>query len=124
MHEQSHPFGSVIGSLTFCGRNYKLEVLNLLSNVDISKACGSDNISNRIIKLCAIGIHKPFTRLLNTSYRLGQYPNAWKFATVIPLFKKDNRQNVLIRLYNFLENCGLFNAFSLVFVLVILQLCS
>jgi uncharacterized membrane protein YjgN (DUF898 family) len=49
-------------------------------------------ISNRIIKLCAIGIHKPFTRLLNTSFRLGEYPNAWKLANVIPLFKKDNRQ--------------------------------
>ena len=103
----------------------ELEVLNLLvSNVDISKACGLDNISNRIIKLCAIGIQKPFTRLLNTSFRLGQYPNAWKFANVIPLFTKDNRQVrsnyrpisllvnlskicekiVFMRLYNFLEN--------------------
>ena len=110
----------------------ELEVLNLLSNVDISKACGLDNISNRIIKLCAIGIHKPFTRLLNTSFRLGQYPNAWKFANVIPLFKKDNRQVrsnyrpisllvnlskicekiVFMRLYNFLENCGFFYRFQ------------
>jgi hypothetical protein len=33
------------------------EVLTLMRNVDISKACGFDGIGNRIIKLCSEGIH-------------------------------------------------------------------
>ena len=57
-----------------------------MSNVDISIACG---LTISAIKLSnfALLVFTNFTRLLNTSFRFGQYPNA-----VIPLFKKDNRQ--------------------------------
>ena len=45
-----------------------------------------------VINLCAEGLCNSFTNLINTSFRLGQYPSAWKFANVLPLFKKDDRQ--------------------------------
>ena len=67
-------------------------VRNLMSSVNISKATGYDGISNKIIRLCSEGLYKPFTSLINTSFRLGQYPSAWKLANVLPLFKKDDRQ--------------------------------
>ena len=70
----------------------ELEVFNILNNLDVSKACGFDNISNKILKLCAATIFTPFTHLINTSLSLGQYPTCWKMANVIPLFKKNNRQ--------------------------------
>ena len=70
----------------------ELEVFNILNNLDVSKACGFDNISNKILKLCAATIFKPFTRLIKTSLSLGQYPTCWKMGNVIPLFKKNNRQ--------------------------------
>ena len=61
--------------------------------LDISKACGYDNISNSVLKLCADGIYKPLTHLINLSFSTGQYPTGWKLANVIPLFKKDDRQS-------------------------------
>jgi hypothetical protein len=66
------------------------EVLELLLSVDISKACGHDGIGNRMIKLCAYDIYYSFTRLINISLSLGQYPKQWKFANVLPIFKKDD----------------------------------
>ncbi len=109
----------------------ELEVFNILNNLDVSKACGFDNISNKILKLCAATIFKLFTRLINTSLSLGQYPTCWKMSN-IPLFKKNNRQCrsnyrpisllvsqskiceklVFVRLYNFLSNKGYFYSFQ------------
>ena len=110
----------------------EFEVFNILNNLDVSKACGFDNISNKLLKLCAATIFKPFTRLINTSLSLGQYPICWKMANVIPLFKKNNRQLrnnyrpisllvslskicekvVFVRLHNFLNNTGFFYRFQ------------
>ena len=67
-------------------------VRHLLSTVNTSKACGCDGISNKVMVFCCEGLYKPFTSLVNTLFRLGQYPSAWKFANVLPLFKKDDRQ--------------------------------
>ena len=65
------------------------EVLKLLLSFDISKACGHDGIENRMIKLCAYRIYSSFTRLINMSLSLDQYPKQWKFANVLPIIKKD-----------------------------------
>ena len=79
--------------------------------------------------LCAEGLCNSFTHLINTSFRLGQYPSAWKLANVLPLFKKDDRQLktnyrpvsllscsskicekvVFIHLYSFLDTIGFFS---------------
>ena len=63
-------------------------VRNLMSSFNISKAIGYDGISNKIIIHCSEGLYKPFTSLINTSFRLGQYPSAWKLANVLPFLKK------------------------------------
>ena len=110
----------------------EFEFFNILNNLDVSKACGFDNISNNILKLCVVIIFTPLTRLINTSLSLGQYPTCWKMANVLPLFKKNNRQlmsnyrpisllpslskicerAVFVRLYNFLNNTGFFYRFQ------------
>ena len=41
------------------------EINDLLKNVDVSKACGCDGIGNKILKICANGITKSFTSLVN-----------------------------------------------------------
>ena len=104
-----------------------------IQNLDISKACGYDNISNRVLKLCADGIYKPLTRrLINLSFSTGQYPTGWKLANVIPLYKKDDRLSksnyrpisllpsiskicekvAFMDLYKFLDNTGFFYRFQ------------
>lgn len=64
------------------------EVANLLDNVDVTKACGPDGISNRRIKCCKVGICKPLARLINISLSFGQFPENWKLANVLPCLKK------------------------------------
>ena len=63
-------------------------VRNLMSSVNISKATGYHGISDKIIIHFSEGLCKPFTSLINTSFRLGQYPSAWKLGNVLPLLKK------------------------------------
>lgn len=105
------------------------EILNLMLKVDTSKACGHDNFSNKIIKMCCEGIAKSFSVLCNISLSRGEFISEWKKANVIPIFKKGDRQLkenyrpvslldslskiiekvVFIRLYKFLENINFFN---------------
>ena len=42
--------------------------------------------------MCSDGFHVYFTRFINISFLLGQFPSEWKLANVIPIFKNDNRQ--------------------------------
>ena len=65
--------------------------INLVKDVDTSKACGHDGVGNKIIQICCEGLCDSFTSLINSSFRLGEFPFQWKLANVIPLFKKDNR---------------------------------
>ena len=105
------------------------EVNILLKSVDVGKACGFDGIGNRILKLCANGISSSLSGLANHSFLFGKFPDNWKRANVIPVFKKDDRQSklnyrpvsllvslskivekiVYIRLYNFLLEIGFLN---------------
>ena len=67
------------------------EVLILMRSVDILKASGSDGIGNKMIKFCSESLYLFFTKFVNFSFALGQYPTAWKMANV-PIFKKGNSQ--------------------------------
>jgi hypothetical protein len=71
------------------------EINYFLKNVDVSKACGFDGIGNRILKLCADGITSSFTSFVNYSLLSGRFPDKWKLANVIPIFKKEDRQSKL-----------------------------
>jgi hypothetical protein len=94
----------------------------------VSKACGHDGIGNKVIKMCAEGLYESFTNLINLMFLLGQFPQSWKLANVIPLFKTGYRQFkvnyrpisllpslskiaervVFTRLYSFLADIGFF----------------
>ena len=98
------------------------EIKMLLKIVDVSRACGYDGIGNKILKICADNITNPLCHIINESLSQGVFPSMWKFANVIPIFKKNDRQDklnyrplslltclskicekiVLIRLYHFL----------------------
>ena len=91
-----------------------------------------DGVGNKIIRLCSEGLYKPFTSLINTSFRLGQYPSAWKLPNVLPIFKKDDHQLktnyrpvsllpclseifekvAFFHLFNFLNTIGFFYRFQ------------
>ena len=65
----------------------KEKVLKYLSNVDISKATGTDNIGPRLLKLAAPCIAEGITFICNSSIRSSCFPDKWKEAKVSPLHK-------------------------------------
>ena len=64
------------------------EVLRTLNSIDPNKSTGSDNIPPRLLKMTAIIIKSPLTKLFNMSLSQGIFPASWKEANVLPIFKK------------------------------------
>ncbi len=67
------------------------EVFKYLKELDISKACGPDNITNRMLKMSADSLCKPLAILINKIFITSQYPSCWKFGTIVPLHKKEKK---------------------------------
>ena len=63
------------------------EVLKLLNSLDIHKSCGPDNLPPKILRLTAILIVSPLTKLFNKSLSLGKFPSTWKETKVHAIFK-------------------------------------
>ena len=68
-------------------------VEKVISNLNIKKATGVDNISAKIIKECAPAVSIPISNLINISFRSSEFPAGLKRAQFIPLFKKKDPLN-------------------------------
>lgn len=66
------------------------EVFDIISILPVNKAIGPDNISHRMLKYTKFSISKPLCMLFNKSLVENSFPNYWKIAHVLPLFKKDD----------------------------------
>ena len=58
--------------------------------MSVNKAIGPDCISHKMLKLTKFAISKPLCLLFNKSLEKNSFPEFWKLAHVIPLFKKDD----------------------------------
>jgi len=67
------------------------EVIKILSNLDISKAAGIDNIKAVFLKDGASILGKPIAKLCNLSIKLSTFPDKCKVAKLKPLFKKGSK---------------------------------
>ena len=63
------------------------EVLNVINSLDASKSCGPDRVPTRLLKMTAIYIAEPLSKIFNKSIATGTYPSIWKRAKVKPVFK-------------------------------------
>jgi hypothetical protein len=63
----------------------------LLSQLTGNKATGLDNISSKVVKIAAPVISDSLTYIFNQSIILCTFPNEWKVARIIPLFKNGKR---------------------------------
>ena len=66
-------------------------VVKMLKNIQVHKASGPDNISNRLLKSIAVQIGPAFTTFFQSSVKQGHLPKQWKHANVVPIFKKGDR---------------------------------
>ena len=62
--------------------------MQLMQQLDNSKACGPDKISGRLLKETANELSPSLTLIFQTSLKQGQLPNDWKHAKITPMFKK------------------------------------
>ena len=68
------------------------EVLSVLMQLNVWKATGLDGFSAKILQACAAELPCPLAILFNLSLSRGVYPDQWKQALIISIFKnKGNR---------------------------------
>lgn len=65
------------------------EVLRILNSLDANKSTGPDKIPVKILKLSALIIAEPLSKLFNKSLSTGIYPSIFKQANVKPIFKNN-----------------------------------
>ena len=69
------------------------DVSKLIQNLDSKKACGYDLISNKILKSCCSTIAPYITSLFNLCFKDGIFPDIFKIAHVVPLFKGGDKND-------------------------------
>ena len=94
---QHHPSICSIrnNSLNISSFRFKLvtiqEVESILKTLDTKKSIGIDGIPPIILKLSASVIAEPLTKIVNLSISENTFPSLAKCATIIPVYKKDER---------------------------------
>jgi hypothetical protein len=67
------------------------EIIDIINSLDLDKASGPDFISHRMLKGVSRTISKPLSILFNRSLQEETFPDSWKMAHVIPLYKKNDK---------------------------------
>ena len=70
------------------------ELLLLIDNIDITKSSGFHNISSKCLRDALSVLASQLLYIFVQSYKLGIFPNEWKNATIVPLFKGGVKENV------------------------------
>ena len=102
-------------------------VLKLLTTVDLGKATGVDQISNKLLKIAAPHIYLPLANLFNLYIKTSTFPDELGIAKVSPVFKAGERNDknnyreisailtvarvferlIYEQLHSYLDNCNL-----------------
>lgn len=81
---------SVISTIKFTEN----QILNKLKLIDASKGAGPDSIPPLFVKRCCRELALPLQIIFNSSLAEGIFPDAWKCARIVPVFKKGDPANV------------------------------
>ena len=68
------------------------DILKIIKHLNINKAHGHDEISVRMIKLCAQSIVKPLSVIFKNCINNGTFLGIWKKPNILPVHKKGNKQ--------------------------------
>ena len=69
-------------------------VKKLLKNINVNKSTGPDDIHGKVLKNCRDSIAYPLSCIFKISYNIGQIPDEWKLANVVPIHKKGSKASV------------------------------
>ena len=69
------------------------EIRKIIASLPAKCSCGSDNISNILLKEIAPILCEPLSIITNQSMHTGIFPDLMKLAEVVPLYKSKSREN-------------------------------
>ena len=72
------------------------ETEDIIKTLSVGKSLGPNSIPTKLLKQFSKSISIRLSNLINLSFRNGVFPNALKFASVIPVLKKEIIYNVTI----------------------------
>ncbi|XP_045448929.1 uncharacterized protein LOC123657427 [Melitaea cinxia] len=75
------------------------DIDKVLKSLDPSKGAGPDGIPPIFIKKCHKYLTLPLKIILDKSLESSTFPDAWKAANILPIFKKGAKHNAASRLY-------------------------
>ena len=64
------------------------EVMNAINNMKYGKAGGLDGITSDIIKECPNHFIDMLSKLYNTCFTNGNFPDNWRVGIITPVYKK------------------------------------
>ena len=70
------------------------QVLKLCKEINTTKSSGIQDISSKVFKSAFMVLVPHLVYMFNLSFSLNTFPDCWKKATVIPLFKSGDRTDV------------------------------
>ena len=70
------------------------EVIELCKGIETYKSAGLDKLSSKVCKDAFLALPDQLAYIFNCSLISGIFPDAWKIAKVVPLFKGGNREDV------------------------------
>ena len=83
------------------------KVLQIIRSLDCNKAHGWDDISIAMLKICDYAVLPPLCLIYMRCLETGSYPQTWKMANVLPVHKKESRQDKTNdRPISLLPTCG------------------
>ena len=98
---------AVLNEVKFTDIDLSEKIAALIRGLNVNKAHGHDGITIRMLKICGQSISKPLTKILKNCLITGYFPTSWKKANVIPVHKKDSKQDVKnYRPISLLPICG------------------
>ncbi|CAM5095684.1 unnamed protein product, partial [Natator depressus] len=68
-------------------------VRDYLEKLDVHKSMGPDELHPRVLKELAAVIAEPLAIIFENSWRMGEVPDDWKKANVVPIFKKGKKED-------------------------------
>ena len=70
------------------------EIVKIIRTLEPKNSCGHDLLSNRMLKKEISWFAKVLPQLINDSMKEGIFPKVLKLATIIPIFKKGEKDNM------------------------------
>lgn len=69
-------------------------IFKLLKQLDIKKGAGSDGIPPSFFYFCSKTLAAPIAQIFNRCLSVGYFPNIWKTAHIVPIYKKGSQSQV------------------------------